>query len=51
MKTPIELLEKDFWELTQAPGKVRLWLIKRLFPEFSKFVALVKDNVFWNSDG
>lgn len=46
MKTPGDILENDFWELSQAPGRIRLWIIKIIFPEFSKFAAIVRE-YYW----
>ena len=46
MKTSEDILENDFWEVSQAPGRIRRWIIKLIFPEFSKFVATVRE-YYW----
>ena len=42
-----KLLSNDFWNLCQCPGRFRLRLIKKIFPEFSLFVEKVRNDVFW----
>ena len=38
-----KLLNEDFFKIANSPGKVRLWIIKKLFPEFSVFTEKVRE--------
>jgi len=44
--TSQKILQDDFFKLSQTPGRFRLWIIKKIFPEFSKFVAIVRE-YYW----
>ena len=42
----IDECESMFWKTAQAPGKIRLWLVKKIFPEFSQMVESFRDRLY-----
>lgn len=43
----IDTCESAVWSSSQAPGKFRCWIIKKIFPEYVQFIESVRDGLYW----